>query len=232
MDNGWVFYHGPSLLTGQPIVGIVSGIRTPSENKGTGPMAQTHILYQDESPQIAIHTGNDESICGGCKLRGKECYVVVFQGPLMIWKEWQAGKYKMNPDPHLLRLASRRPVRMGSYGDPAAIPVSVWEKLLGYFPRHTGYTHQWRNKVGEPFNGLCQASCDNPEEAAEAQALGWKTFTIVPQDVEKPEGLGFHCTKQAIAWKRCIDCLVCDGVTANAWIHVHGVKRKIREFTW
>lgn len=229
MDNGWVFYDGPSMLNGQPIVSIVSGIRTPSSNADTGPMAQTWILHQASKPHIAVKTGDDASICGNCKLRGKECYVVTFQGPRAIYDEWVKGKYKPNPSKALLKLASARPVRLGSYGDPAAVPYSVWERLIDCFPRHTGYTHQWRGF--ERFQKICQASCDNLMDFEEAKSRGWRTFTIVPKEIE-PEGLGMHCTKDAFKWKRCIDCLVCDGQTADAWIHVHGRRNMISGFHW
>lgn len=36
------------------------------------------------------------------------------------------------------------PVRLGTYGDPAAVPTVVWQTVLAQSAMHTGYTHQWR----------------------------------------------------------------------------------------
>ena len=48
--SGYVFYRGPSLLDGAPIIGIVT---TKSENRKTGPILQTWILRADLDPQAA-----------------------------------------------------------------------------------------------------------------------------------------------------------------------------------
>ena len=68
-------------------------------------------------------------------------------------------------------------VRLGTYGDPAAVPASIWSDLVAYSDGHTGYTHQWRTSPG--LRGLCMASVDSEEEAIEAWALGWRTFRVI-----------------------------------------------------
>lgn len=72
------------------------------------------------------------------------------------------------------------PVRGGSYGDPAAVPFEVWEALLSKVKNWTMYTHQWRT-CDQRLKKFSMASVDSPEERAEAQALGWRTFMVVPE---------------------------------------------------
>ena len=45
-----VLYEGPSLLDGEPIVAILTGLRSSSGNRKTGAMLQTWILRADVSP--------------------------------------------------------------------------------------------------------------------------------------------------------------------------------------
>ena len=92
--TGFVIYEGQSLLDGAPIVAIAL---TGSSNPKTGDMVQTYILRQDVRPAEALRTGQDASICGDCKHRpllGGACYVVVAQGPTVVWKGYKAGKRK------------------------------------------------------------------------------------------------------------------------------------------
>ena len=63
-----VFWRGPSLLTGEPIM-AVAGQHTI--NAKTGPMVQIWILRSDMTPIEAVKSGGDEAICGDCKLRRK-----------------------------------------------------------------------------------------------------------------------------------------------------------------
>ena len=91
--TGFTIYQGPSMIDGTPIVAIaVLG----SSNRKTGNMVQTYILRQDMRPVQAVQTGADVAICGDCKHRpsnGGACYVVVAQGPTVVYKTWVAGKY-------------------------------------------------------------------------------------------------------------------------------------------
>ena len=81
--NRAIFYDGPSQLTGQPILGVVTGLAYASNNAKTGAMLQAWILLRDASPSAAIASGDDEAICGTCALRGpagargRRCYVDV-----------------------------------------------------------------------------------------------------------------------------------------------------------
>src|SRR5204863_4664265 len=126
-SNGSIFYRGPSLLDGRPLVAIVTGLRRRSANTKTGNELQTWILRSDVDPLTAIQTGEDYSICGDCALRGiqgvgRECYVTIVQAPNAVYKAFKRRRYgKLD----LSRVAGRI-VRIGSYGDPAAVPADIW----------------------------------------------------------------------------------------------------------
>ena len=125
------------------------------------------------------------------------------------------------------------PIRIGAYGDPAAVPVIVWQRLL-HMSRlfgataHTGYTHQWRQAYARPLRWLIMASCDSPDDVAQAHAEGWRTFTIVHDDEVKPIG-SIECLADAKG-KSCAECSICNGSRrrstqpASVWIGVHGFR--------
>lgn len=220
MSNGAIIYRGPSQLDGKPIVVIAIGFTSGSSNSKTGNMIQTHILREDIAPTDAIKTGDDVSICGQCVHRGdgtgkgRTCYVNVGQGPLVVWKTYQAGKYPVWDGQGV----AGRMVRLGTYGDPAAVPATVWISLLHGSIGHTGYTHQWKHPDLLPiFKTLCMASADSVEEAAQAQAMGWRTFRVaLPDHVARLDNEAI-CPASAEAGKKltCAQCRACDGVRNN-----------------
>ena len=56
--------------------------------------------------------------------------VRVEQGPTVVFKTLQAGKYPPAA-PHIVRkLTKGRGKRLGTYGDPMAVPAWVWEDLV------------------------------------------------------------------------------------------------------
>src|SRR5581483_12076456 len=69
-EAGAVFYRGPSLLTGDPIVAIATGLDGGSRNLKTGPLVQTWIIRPELPPQDAKRQNLDDAICGDCRHRG------------------------------------------------------------------------------------------------------------------------------------------------------------------
>jgi len=234
--NGVLLYQGPSLLDGAPIVAIAIGLNSKSTNRKTGAMVQTYILRSDIEPTAAIKLGLDASICGNCRHRGdgtgkgRTCYVNVGQGPLGVYRAFKRGVYPELPDDISLTKAlsavgDGRAVRLGTYGDPAAVPASIWSDLVAYSDGHTGYTHQWRTSPG--LRGLCMASADSFDEEREAQQLGWRTFRVYLTDTEIPTPKTSLCPASAEAGKKltCAQCLACggaDGRKGSIYIPAHG----------
>jgi len=67
--NGVVVWRGASEIDGAPIVMIVTGLTSKSQNSKTGAMMQTWILREDMDPMEAMRQNVDVSICGACLLR-------------------------------------------------------------------------------------------------------------------------------------------------------------------
>ena len=228
-----VVYEGPSVINGRPIVGIVTGLATPSTNIKTGPMAQLWILDGTTEPHIAVKTGEDESVCGDCPARNKWCYVTTFQGPLSVWRTWKRGGYQ-GYNASLLR---GHVLRFGAYGDPAALPTATLRKLGRVVDRFTGYTHAWRY-CDPTIKSYCMASCDTLDDQKKASADGWRTFRVSSEDNDRQNG-EVICPASAEAGNKitCYDCGACDGrrrptVKSNIIIRAHGAKTKrfIEEF--
>lgn len=237
--KGLVLYKGPSKLTGDEIVVILT---LNSANRKTGDMAQTWILNADISPVDAIKQKQTESICGSCPLQqanGGACYVNVGQAPLSIWRAWRKGQYAEHliseyaiKDEFLNTLLRHKRVRFGAYGDPAAVPTNVWSTLAESARGHTGYTHQFNHpSFDKDLAKYCMISVDTAKQAQELHATAQagddyklykaRTFRVITQDapllpneIVCPSSDGIECR----------DCLLCDGAGSqpNIAIEVHG----------
>jgi hypothetical protein len=233
--NGFVIYRGPSVLDGKPIVCVAI---VNSTNSKTDNMVQTYIMRDDIKPTDALKTGDDSSVCGDCKHRpfnGGACYVTVFQGPLVVWKQVQAERYAYAlSEQTIANLGAGRMVRLGSYGDPMAVPADVWEALTSKAIGNTGYTHQWRNTDVKHDQWsrvlrLCMASADSEQELSDARDLGLRTFRVRSSDeVVQAKELVCPASHEAGMVKTCATCKACDGTDekgaakASVVIVVHG----------
>lgn len=231
--NSVVLYNGPSMLDGKPIVVIASGFRAGSANEKTGSMIQTWILRADVKPNQATKTGADSSICGDCPHRhftGGACYVLPFQAPRSVWEAWKRGNVPSVSCETAAKLVKGRALRLGSYGDPAAVPFEVWQPLAKSAAKFTGYTHQWRT-ADKRFQSLCMASVDNVVEAVTAHTSGWRYFR--PRRENESKGKNeFVCPASAEKGYK-TDCNTCNGCAgtsskqrANVTLVVHGARKK------
>ncbi len=240
--NGAILWRGPSRLDGSPIMAIVTGLRTASSNPKTGDMLQTWILRSDIHPTEALRLGLDSAICGSCYHRGeiaddgtiirpRTCYVNPF-GFNAVFKAWKRGIYPAL-DPHkVASMIGGRPLRIGSYGDPGAVPVRVWRTLANGASGHTGYTHQWRRFPS--LKSVCMASCDDEADRIEAVRRGWRTFTVIPVDADHaPSDVQCPASEESGRKTTCANCKLCSGAMADranparsVSIHAHGKARK------
>lgn len=231
MADGTILWQGTSELDGfSPIAVIATGLKKSSKNEKTGGMVQVYIIRTDIEPHTAVKLGIDGAVCGDCKHRDGSCYVLTFQGPLNVFKAYERGKYD-RAEPGVL--AGRR-VRLGTYGDPAAVPMNVWISLLQGAAGWTGYTHQW-HKCDPSFRYLLMASVDTPEEYIRATGAGWRTFRT-RQEQESLLGGEISCpaSKEAGHRTQCEDCLLCDGSAddqrRNIAIVAHGPTFKVHAY--
>jgi hypothetical protein len=229
---GIILYEGKSLLDGAPIVAIANKIMTASANGKTGAMVQTFIIRSDIHPVEALATGDDVSICGDCvhrpKINGEEfkgdCYVQVGKSVASVYGAYTRGRYAR---PGIDFAANLLPLlfeglmfRIGTYGDPTAVPFQIWRASTLLTAGFNGYTHQWRDPRFQAFKRLCMASVDTKEEMELAHAMGWRTFRVRSADEpiiierERP------CPAAAESGHKtsCDKCKACGGLSAKAKI--------------
>ena len=228
MGSGIVLYEGPSLIDGTPIVAIAT---VGSSNPKTGPMIQTWILARDISPIEAAKNGQDRAICGDCQHRrdpktgARTCYVQPYQAPRSVWSKFHRCGYSDD-----LSLLPSLPLRIGSYGDPLAVPSTIWRDTLARTGQgHTGYTSQWQQPRAQNMRDLLMASVASPLERDRAQAMGWRTFRPVPVGDTSAHPTEVQCP--AIGQGPiCLACQLCDGARKGSCrsitVPVHGTQAK------
>lgn len=229
----FLLYRGKSRLNGQAIRVIL----TPhSSNRKTGDMPQVWILNDATDAVDAARQGMDTAVCGDCPLRSRasggngKCYVNLGHGPRAVWHaadyvDCTSGKGPAWED--MLHAIGDRIVRLGAYGDPAAVPVHIWKRLRRHV-RTVGYTHAWRGLRPAVWSFL-MASVDTHAEALDARRRGWRTFRTLwadRADLERTpqQGAEVECP----AWRgiTCAACGLCCGNDrpgkSSITIKVHG----------
>jgi len=225
--NG-IIYDGPSLIDGASIVVIAT---YSNRNRKTGGMLQTYILARDIDPRDANKSGADYSICGNCPLRGiantdperklakkRRCYVNIGQGPLIAWRAYQRGVYPAaQSHAACAELGRGRMVRLGTYGDPAAVPAYIWQSLLSDAKGWTGYTHQ-----KPALESLCMQSADSLEDAQAHWKAGRRTFRTVNSVDDIVPGKEILCpaSKEAGARTTCERCGLCAGTSTRSPVSI------------
>lgn len=239
---GFIAYEGPSLIDGKPIVVIVNKIDDGSDNAKTGAIVQSFIIRSDVAPTDALKTGADVSICGQCphrpllaKQNGEApCYVQVGKSVQSVYHAYKRGRYTRADAATIARALAGKIVRLGTYGDPAAAPVTMWAQITRYAAGRRGYTHQWARPDfdAQAWAPLVMASADNVDEAARANLLGMRVFRVsIGVDVQAGEAM---CPASAEAGRRatCAKCTLCSGTSIQARDiviadHAVGHKRRV-----
>ena len=235
---GVILYEGPSMLDGAPIVAIANRITSASGNEKTGALVQTFIIRSDVGPMAALKSGADAAVCGDCTHRpanAGSCYVNVGRSVASVYGAYTRGRYArpgIDYDPRLLPALFRGAlVRLGTYGDPAAVPFQTWRAMTLNAAAVNGYSHQWRNPAFAAFKLLCMASADNADEAREAHAMGWRTFRVKGEAAAKLAGeVTCPASKEAGQKTVCASCKACGGASSKARasivINAHGPTAK------
>ena len=223
------------MLDGSPIICVVTGVKTASKNGKTGKMIQSYIIRKDMLPMQAIWTGNDSAICGDCIHRGdgtgkdRTCYVGVFRAPTDIYKTYHRGRYQSIEDaPNTWEVFTNKAFRFGSYGDPAAVPLTVWANIRSRASKSTGYTHQWKSCDRE-YSQFLMASADSAQDYMDASDLGYRVFRVASVDTTKVANMVL-CPASEQAGKRsnCSSCGLCAGNASKAksvFIPAHGASK-------
>ena len=214
MHRGVLLWHGPSQINGKP---VFATIQFGSANRKTGSMRQTYILSAEHSTLAALQNRLEESICGTCVHRpqadgSRSCYVDL-RSLATVWQSITGsgirtgiateGRYlTLQEVASLCGVDTRRAlellgmgerVRLGTYGDPAAIPAALWATLTSQAETWTGYTHQWDNESvsseqRQALKPLVRASVDDAQGYQASTSTGWVPFVVTP-DVETGRAL-------------------------------------------
>lgn len=226
--SGYVIYRGPSLLDGQLIVAVAI---SKSKNTKTANMVQTYILRADIDPMEANRTGRDASICGACPHRGtpthagsglasgRTCYVRIDQGPLVVFRSLARGIYPTaRGHKAIAAIGAGRMVRIGTYGDGAAVPSYVWDSLLSGAKGHTAYSHQ-SGVNGAAFDpARYMVSADSESAAWQAWKAGARTFRVIwdRSDVVRHKEVLCPASEEAGRRTTCDKCGLCGGASVKA----------------
>ena len=215
--NSAVIWEGKSPYDGAEIMVLAVAIKDPSTNRKTGWMIQIYILVKNVPPVEAVRLELDASVCGDCVMRwnkGGGCYVT----PLFMTPMWKKGVEAPRITPtELARLANKynTPIRQGAYGDPAFVPMYVWEELENAVSNKKGssYTHQWE-WVSPEYAKFSMASVENLKQKADAQALGYRTYRQVKDvsEIVEDEMLCLNSSRGI----QCRDCGQCGGNRSKA----------------
>lgn len=229
MENkplGFIAYEGPSLLDGKPIVVIINKISDPSKNEKTGALVQSFIIRSDVNPVQALQSGDDSSICGQCEHRpilaretGKPpCYVQVAKSVLSVYNAYLRGRYVKADPATIARALANKVVRIGTYGDGAAAPVSMWTKITRYAAGVRGYTHQWDNPQFDhaAWSRLVMASADTIDQAAKANLYGMRVFRVSVGIDKQPGETVCPASAEGGRKSTCIKCTLCSGTSIQA----------------
>lgn len=239
---GFITYEGPSEIDGRPIVVIVNKLQGSDNAKTGADLVQTFIIRSDVAPTDALKTGDDVSICGQCvhrpilaKFNGQApCYVNVVRSVRSVYEAYKRGRYQKITPAQLRAILSGRKVRLGTYGDPAAAPVAMWQEITADAAGIVGYSHQWQsvNFDHAAWAPLVMASADNIDEAAQANLYGMRVFRV-SVGVDKQSG-ETTCPASAEGGRKatCDSCMLCGGTSKAARDvviadHAVGHKRRV-----
>jgi hypothetical protein len=229
-----VIYRGPSRYDAKQTIRAV--LVWHSNNVKTGDMVQLFILHDSVPPQDAQRTGDDQAVCGACPFRPAlqgGCYVATFQGPLSTWKSTRGRA--VSPVSEITGQLKGRALRLGAYGDVAALPADLVASLVSAVKgRVTGYTHGHR-LLGldgvEHLRTSCMLSVESEEQARAAWASGWRTFRGVSPEGAESAGVKsaeIQCPTETRD-VQCVSCGLCKGASLQAksiTIPVHGLAEK------
>jgi hypothetical protein len=137
--------------------------------------------------------------------KGRRCYVNLGQGVLIVFKSFLRGVYQP-ADP--ATIGRGRFVRVGTYGDPAAVPAHVWEELLSEADTFTAYSHQsgWRPDIA-------MQSADDYHSAVLHWKAGRRTFRVIAELGHLDSNNEALCPASKEAGRRvqCTACKLCKG---------------------
>ena len=221
------------IWEGNDIFAALTGLTAESKNKKTGNMLGISILPIAEKPSDSIKHKNDSAQCGGCSAAantpgGWWCYV----NPVALNGVWTATvKHKVSKLAEKFLQLSPVPIRLGTYGDPAKLPINFLRKIIGNNGRKwTGYTHQWET-CSPKYSQYLMASIDRTNSKKQAIALGYRTYRVLGEldTLDEDEIMCPHDSHGV----QCADCRLCSGngiKAKNIAVRISGPPNKVSQY--
>jgi len=152
----------------------------------------------------------------------RACYVIVSQAPTIIYKAYQRGLYSEATPDEAAQYVRGRALRIGAYGDSAALPIGVVEPIADAADTVTNYTHSgcYDMSRAKQLAQFTMLSADNLKQAERYRKTGARTFRV-SSDWELVDGVRCvndiasgesQCPKTISKRVTCETCGVCDGL--------------------
>ena len=152
----------------------------------------------------------------------RACYVIVSQAPTIIYKAYQRGLYREATPDEAAQYVRGRALRIGAYGDSAALPLGVVEPISDAADTVTNYTHSgcYTRSRAKQLAQFTMLSADNLKQAKRYWKTGARTFRV-SSDWELVDGVRrvndiapdeSQCPKTISKRVTCETCGVCDGL--------------------
>ena len=201
-------------------------IERSSSNTKTGDMVQLAILPIDNKPTEALKNRQLPN-CSSCAMI-TSCYVNTVSLN-------DVYKKTVNQAVSAVPKQLRAPIRLGSWGDPGLLPLSLLQQLTRAAGSHTGYTHLWQD-IAPSYSQVLMASIDHLTakkqglEVDELKRLAWgagyRTYTITqPGEQEsRQERSCLYVSNNT----QCRYCKLCNGAGSKRSIAapLHGPNNK------
>ncbi len=176
------------------------------------------------------------SVCGTCprqptSLGDGSCYAWAMRPVWRVLNSAASATTKRRSLPEASELLRGRKVRIGALGDPAAVPLEVWEALTRHAAGWTGYTHAWTQ--APELRRYLMASVDSEAEQRRAERNGWRTFRVrIPGERLTSREITCPASDEAGHRTTCEKCQLCKGASSKARSiaiidHGPGAKRRL-----
>jgi hypothetical protein len=110
-------------------------------------------------------------------------------------------------------LGAGRVVRIGTYGDPAAVPSWIWDQLIRRCESHLAYSHQSGFRPD-----IAMQSADTQAQAVAHWTEGRRTFRVITtlNDLVKGKEILCPASKEAGRRVQCNACKLCGGTSVKS----------------
>lgn len=212
------------MLDGQEIQVVLYAFNHAT-NRKTGRLIEAAVLLANIKPSDAAASGRDRAVCGDCPGRLTNwnfCYRSPGHDIDKTWETIRNAQAVGVAEARRIVRESGLPIRFGSYGDFAAVPLEILEALALAARKpdgswnHTGFTHQWSHPNFDPcVLAYLDASVEFAGEREELKRLfpGTKTHRLLAQPEYILPDEVFCLGGAGKSDVHCCGCLSCRGIT-------------------